>query len=141
MSTVLWANQLGKRGKVISDESDKWALYRHTEALDQLACAAGLQPFSSLIDDTDLRFNLDGDELPAGVKSTRALMARQGVWKSPNDALAILEGLLAVIATDRPRFGVQRDDVDSVVAELSESIAYAQQARDADLRFNFSVVM
>jgi hypothetical protein len=141
MSTVLWANQLHNNGDVVSDESDKWALYKHAERLDKLAGAAKLAPFSSLLDQTDAQFNLGDQELPEGMTSTYELMARDGVWKSAHDALAILNGLLAMITTEKPRFGVLKNDYAAVVEELTESIAYAKKAGEAGAKFNFSVIM
>jgi hypothetical protein len=73
--------------------------------------------------------------------STYELMARDGVWKSAHDALAILNGLLAMITTEKPRFGVLKNDYAAVVEELTESIAYAKKAGEAGARFNLSVVM
>jgi len=93
MSTVLWANHLRNTGEVVSDESNQWALYRHIAKLDRLASAAKVGAFSSLLDHTDLQFNLGDAELPAGMRSTNELMARDGVWHSADDALAILNGL------------------------------------------------
>jgi hypothetical protein len=141
MGTVLWANHLMQNGQVISDEKDKWALYKHTKQLDKLASTAKVEAFSSLLDHTDLQFNLGDKELPKGMSSTNELMARDGVWKPAREALAILNGLLAVISAQKPKFGILRNDYDAVVAELSESIAYAKQASESDARFNFSVVM
>jgi hypothetical protein len=140
MSTVLWANQL-LNGKVVSDQSDKWALYKHAEKLDKVALAAKLAPFSSLFDHTDLKFNMGDDELPEGMKSTDELMARHGAWKSAADSLAILSGLLTAITNDKPLLGLAKVDYDSVIAELSESIEYAKKAAASGAKFNLSVVM
>jgi hypothetical protein len=141
MSTVLWANYRLDNGEVVSDESDKWALYKYSDKLDRLASAAKLSPFTSLLDHTDLQFNLGDDELPEGMESTNELMARDGVWKSADESQAILAGLLSVITSTKPRFGMLTNDYEAVVAELAESIEYARKARDAGARFNFSVVM
>jgi len=141
MSTVLWANHLLKNGEVLSDETDKWALYKHAEKLDKLTNAAKLEPFSSLLDHTDVQFNMGDDELPEGMESTNELMAHDGVWKSAHTALTILNGLLAIISSVKPRFGVRKKDHAAVVAELCESIEYAKKASDAGAKFNFSVVM
>ena len=140
MSTVLWANRLLGTGEVISDESDKWALYRHAGKLDGLASAAKVEPFSSLLDHTDVRFNMGDDELPEGMVSTNELMARDGVWRSAEDALAVLDGLLALVTAQKPRFGLVRNDYEAVVAELSESIEFAKKAGASAARFNLSVV-
>lgn len=141
MSTVLWANHLFDNGEVISDESDKWALCKYADKLDELAGTAKVEPFSSLLDHTDFQFNMGDDELPEGMESTNELMARDGVWKSASDALAILNALFAVITAGKPRFGLMKNNYDEVVAELSESIAYAKKASESGARFNFSVVM
>ena len=140
MGTVLWANHL-LDGAVVSDEADKRALFEHAAKLDKLAVAAGLEPLSHLIDHTDLLFNTSDDELPEGIASTDELMAREGVWATGVEALAILTGLLDAINTERPRFGILHNDIDAVVAELSESIEYAKKAQAAGASFNFSVVM
>ena len=140
MSTVLWANHL-RDGAVISDQTDKWALYKHAGKLDRLASAAKTAAFSSLLDHTDAQVNMGGTELPAGMQSTDDLMARDGVWKSADEALAILSALRAAVVTEKPRFGVLRNDYDAVVAELTESIEYAKKAGEVGARFNFSVVM
>lgn len=141
MGTVLWANHLHNNGDVTSDESDKWALYKHADKLDKLATAAKVEPFSSLFDHTDLQFNMGDDELPDGMESTNELMACDGVWKSAEDALVILNGLLAVITVEKTRFGVMKNDYDAVLSELSESIEYAKKAIESGAKFNFSVVM
>lgn len=141
LSTVLWANQLFNNGEVASDESDKWALFKHADKLDKLASVSGMEPFSSLFDHTDMRFNMGDDELLEGMQSTNELMARDGVWKPADDAFVILNRLLAVITTAKPRFGVIKNDYEAVEAELSESIAYAKKAREVGAKFNFSVVM
>jgi len=141
LSTVIWANHLLKNSEVASDENDKWALYKHAKKLDKLASAAKLELFSSLLDYTDIQFNMGDDVLPEGMASTNELMARDGVWKSANDALVILNGLFAVISAEKPRFGVLKNDCDAVMAELSESIEYAKKASEAGAKFNFSIVM
>lgn len=142
VSTVLWANHLSSNGEVVSDESDKWALYKHADKLDKLASAAKIAAFSGLLDQTDIEYNMsDDEELPEGVESTNELMARDGVWKSAEDALAILNGLHAAITAEKPRFGIMKNDYDAVVAELSESIEYAKKARESGAKFNFAVVM
>lgn len=70
----------------------------------------------------------------------RRATRRDGVWRSAEDALAILDGLLALVTAQKPRFGLVRNDYDAVVAELSESIAFAKKAGAAAARFNPSVV-
>ena len=140
MSTVLWANLL-HHGTVTCDQSDKWALHRHTRQLDQLAKRAAVAPFSSLLDHTDARFNSGDAELPAGMRSTDDLMARDGVWRSADEALRVLRGLLRIVVTDKPRFGLMRDDHDDVVAELAESIEHAERAAAMGALFNLCVAL
>ncbi len=141
MSTVLWANHLLNTGTVVSDEQDKWALYQYAATLDELAHAAKLEPFTSLLDHTDLQFQINDEDLPATIQSTNQLMAREGVWQSAHDALAILHGLLEVIHAEKTGIWDMKNDRDAIVAELSESIAYAEKAREINARFNFSVIM
>ena len=52
MSTVLWANLLEK-GKVVSDESDKYALYKHSKKLEKLTKELKTVSFASVQDTTD----------------------------------------------------------------------------------------
>lgn len=141
MSTVLWANHLLNNGKVVSDESDKWALYKYAKKLNKFALLAKVEPFYSLLDNTDIQFNMGDDELPDGMKSTNELMVHKGVWTSAKEALVILNGVLAVISSEKPRFGVIKNDYDTVVTELSDSIEYAKKASEVDAKFNFSIVM
>ena len=140
VSTVLWANQLLSGGEAISHESDRWALHEHASRFDRLASAARIEPFSSLLDHTDVRFDMGGDEHPEGMAATNELMARDGVSTSANEALAVLDGLLAVVTAARPRFGIVKNDYDAVVAELSESIEFAKKAGASAAEFNLSVV-
>lgn len=140
MSTVLWANRL-EDGQVTSDESDKYALHRHLPQLDRLAAAAGVAPLSSWCDSTDLRFNVEDIELPAGMSSTNEWMARDGVWVEADAAVRGLSALIATIESKRPRFGLLRNDCDAVLAELREAFAFAEDAAARGARFNFSVVM
>jgi len=140
MSTVLWANYL-LDGVVTSDESDKHALYKHSDKLDSLAAATKLQAFSSLCDSTDMQFNLRDDELPDGVKSTNELMAQNGVWAASQDAVRLLEALLTEIQAKKTRFGLLRNDHDNVVLELQESLAFARKAAAMNAKFNFAIVM
>lgn len=141
MSTVLWANLLLDNGEVVSDERDKWALYQYAEKLDQFARVAKVKPFSSLLDHTDIEANIIDDALPEDVISTNALMASEGVWTSADEALVILNAILALIRTEKPKFGLLKNDAEAVVAELSESIEYATKASEMGAKFNFSVVM
>lgn len=140
MSTVLWANTL-LNGTVTADESDKWALHKHSDKLDELTRALKLTPFSSLCDTTDAEFNMSDADLPVGMTSTNELMAQRGVWVDAAAAVQMLESLLAAIRTNKTRFGLLKNDHEDVVSELVESIAFAKLAADKGARFNFAIVM
>lgn len=140
MSTVLWANYL-VNGVVTSDESDKYALYKHADKLDAICRDIGVLPFSEIHDATDARVNLGDAELPAGMESTDELMAKEGVWVGAHDALQMLEALLNKIETENIRFGVLQNAHDAVVEELKESISFAREAAGKSAKFNFGVVM
>lgn len=140
MSTVLWANTL-LNGAVTSDQSDKFALYKHNDKLDEICLRTSQHSFQKLCDSTDLQFNLGDAELPDGIQSTDELMAINGVWASADEVVKILHAALADIQAKKTRFGLLRNDHDDVVAELEESIAYAQSAVSNGAKFNFSIVM
>jgi hypothetical protein len=140
MSTVLWANRLID-GAVTSDQSDKYALYKHLSQIDKVAEAAGLPLLSEICDSTDQRFNVEDMVLPDGMTSTDAWMAVEGVWLDGNAALAQLMSLHDAIESKKPRFGLLRNDYDAVVAELRESMAFARDAAAQSAKFNFSIVM
>lgn len=140
MSTVLWANSLVDEA-VTSDESDKPALHRHANKLDRIARRMGAQSFAALCDTTDLEFNLGDDELPPGMTSTRQLMARSGKWMEAAAAAGLLAALIAEIDAKAIRFGLFRNEHDAVLAELRESLVWAQAAAASGGKFNFSVVM
>lgn len=140
MSTVLWANELV--GEVVtSDESDKYALYKHAAKLDEIGQRIARKSFKSLCDTTDLEFNLGDDELPSGMTSTNELMAKNGAWMAAYEAVSLLSALIAEIATKKVRFGLLKNDHDAVLAELKESLSHAQGAAAKGGKFNFSVVM
>lgn len=139
MSTVLWANLLVS-GQVASDESDKFALYKHTDKLDALSRKLGLGSFIDICDTTDLRFNADEFELPEGVESTDEVMATQGAWLEVASAIKLLEGLLTHLRQNKIRFGLLADNYEHVLSELAEALAYAQTAQQSDAKFNFSIV-
>ena len=140
MSTVLWANRL-EAGEVVSDQSDKPALHRHLGRLDGIATAAGLTPLSAFCDTTDLRFNMQDLELPEGMTSTDQWMARDGAWIDAAEAVRVLTGLLTEVQARRPRFGLLRNDIESVLEELREALAFANDAASRGAKFNLAVVM
>jgi len=140
MSTVLWANLL-HAGKVVADERDKPALYRHGKKLDKLTRQLGLSNFLSFQDFTELQFNLSTDELPPGVESTDELMAQQGTWMAAQDAVETLTNLIGHIDQNNVRFGFFSDDRDEILRELRESLVVAERANSVAGMFNFSVVM
>ncbi|MCY1287685.1 hypothetical protein D9M68_342710 [compost metagenome] len=140
MSTVLWANEL-VGGVVTSDESDKYALYKHADKLDEIGQRIAQKSFKALCDTTDLEFNLGDDELPNGMASTNELMAKNGKWMTASEAVSLLSSLIAEIETKKVRFGLLKNDHDAVLTELKESLSYAQGAAAKGGKFNFSVVM
>lgn len=141
MSTVLWANHC-INGVVTSDESDKYAMYKHLGALDKLCKSLQLTELSAFCDTTDLRYNMDDEiELPEGMESTSELMAEQGVWLDAAEAVTVLTTLLNAIQQQGTRFGLLKNAHQAVVDELEESIAFAQAGAKQQARFNFCVVM
>lgn len=140
MSTVLWANYLAD-GKVVSDESDKYALCKFSDKLDGICDRIGTPQFSSLQDSTDMQFNIGDDDLPEGMTSTDELMAADGTWTDAAEARQMLEALLAAVQDERPRFGLFSDAIDQVIEELEESIEFAKQAEQKNAMFNFALVM
>jgi len=140
MSTVLWANYLDD-GTVVSDESDKRALYQFADKLDRICDTLGRGRLSSLHDSTDLEVNLSQAELPEGMQSTNELMASQGNWKPAGEARALLETLLEAVRDGGHRFGMFNDAADDVARELEECIAHAREAEAKGAKFNLSVVM
>jgi hypothetical protein len=141
VSTVLWANALVD-GVVTSDESDKHALYKHADKLDEICRGVLQRSFKDLCDTTDLEYNLsDEDELPQGMTSTNELMAARGKWVAAAEAVELLTAMIHEIASRKTRFGLLKNDHDAVLAELRESLAHAQDASAKGGKFNFSVVM
>lgn len=141
MSTVLWTNALAA-GQVTSDDSDKYAIYKHLDKLDKLCKELGLAPLSELCDSTDLRFNLDDDlELPDGISSTNELMAQNGVWIEASEAVTLLGRLVASLKAKPVKFGLVRNDYDAVLTELEESLRFAEGAAAQGAKFNFAIVM
>ena len=140
MSTVLWANAL-INGKVISDESDKYALYKHSKKLDKVTKDLKLVNFEATHDFTDMKYNLSDDDLPEGMTSTDVVMAKEGVWISGSEAVEMLEKMITHISERRPRFGLISNDYMEVIRELEESLELANRAKSENGMFNFSVVM
>lgn len=140
MSTVLWAN-VRVDGQVVSEEQDRYALYRHADKLDKLARELGLGSFNAACDDTDARYQFDDElELPAGITSTTQLMASGGVWLGLQEAERLLEGLLARVREQKTRFGLVQNQHDAVVEELAGVLEFLRSRPEAE-KFNFSVVM
>jgi hypothetical protein len=140
MSSVLWANIL-VNGKVDSDESDRYALYRHSKKLNKLTKKLKITAFDSLLDYTDVQFNLSDEDLPEGMESTDELMAENGVWVPGAEAVEMLESLILHISTDKVKFGLVNNDADEVLVELEECLVNAEKAKNTNGMFNFSVVM
>ena len=140
MSTVLWANRLANGG-VTTDESDKYALFKHLSKLDAVCKRCDVMLLSEMCDYTDMRFNVEDIELPAGMTSTDEMMARSGVWIEARTAIEVLRALMGRIADENIRFGLLRNDQRQVLSELEESLAFAGAAARENARFNFSAVM
>ncbi|MDQ8037981.1 MAG: hypothetical protein REI12_11210 [Pedobacter sp.] len=140
MSTVLWANRL-RDGVVESDTRDKYALYRYSRKLDSVCKRSSGLSFAQLCDTTDLRVNLEDISLPDGMSSTDELMAREGVWQPAEEVVRMLAAALAEIREKKMRFGLLKNEYETVVAELEESLCYAEAAANEGAQFNFSVVM
>lgn len=140
MSTVLWANLLDN-GRVESDQSDKYALYKHSKKLNKLTAKLGVSSFLSAQDLTDLQINMSLEELPPGMESTDELMAQNGTWLAAQDALNMLQKLIEHIESSQVKFGLFSDDREQVLRELRESLEIARRADSVNGMFNFSVVM
>jgi hypothetical protein len=137
---LLWANVLVE-GKVVSDETDHLALYKHADKLDAIAKTLSLPSFVRICDTTDQRFNVEDWELPTGMNSTDELMAVQGTWMPVAEAVALLRALRDQILAKNVRFGLLSNQQSQAVAKLDAVLAFLKaQPRQAD-RFNFSVVM
>jgi hypothetical protein len=140
MSTVLWANIL-ENGKVISDERDKYVLYKYSKQLDKLTHKLNVVSFISTQDFTDMQFNISEDDLPDGMESTDQLMVEQGVWVAGAEAVDMLEKLINYISEHKIKFGLLRNAQEDVMDELKESLEFAYKAKNINGKFNFSVVM
>ena len=140
MSTVLWANVL-INGKVESDESDKYALYKHARKLDKITGELEVISFLSTQDFTDMQLNISDQDLPDGIDSTDELMAANGAWVTGAEAVEMLERLISYIALKNIRFGLLSNDFDQILSELKESLEFAKRAKSENGMFNFSVVM
>ncbi len=139
MSTVLWANSL-HAGRVNSDHSDKPALYRHSNRLDQLSRELGISSFLAAQDFTDLQFNLGDEVLPPDAATADELMAQSGTWIAAQDAIVMCSELIDHIRERKIEFGIFESEREQVLRELEESLKVARQASAVDGRFNFSVV-
>jgi len=141
MSTVIWVNYL-KEGRVSSDESDKWAVYRFAGKLDRVCGRIGVRKLSDFHDTTDAEANL-APELgrdDAGVDTYR-LMAEQGQWFDPDEGLAVLGKLLGELRAHPVHFGILSDRYTDVMADLEECERSIQKAKADGSRFHLCVVM
>lgn len=125
----------------MSDESDKYALYKHADKLDQIFRRVLQRSFKDLCDTTDVEFNQSDAELPEGITSTNELMAKSGKWVPATEAVSLLAAAISEIEAKKTRFGLLKNEHDAVVAELKESLHYAQGVSARGGKFNFSVVM
>ncbi len=140
MGIVLWANRLDA-GRVVSDQADKVALYRHARKIDRLTRSLRTITFLSTHDTTDAEFNASELVAVGSVASTDQIMAISGVWVPATDAVRMMEALIRHIEQAKVRFGIFRDDATEVIRELEESLLVARQAAACGGRFNFSVVV
>ena len=139
MSTVLWANQLAN-GEVVGENEDYYALYKHGKRIDAICKELKLRPLTSFCDFTDVKFNNDEFELPPGATSTNDVMKVSGVWIDASEAHEILVRVLQYVREKSPRFGLLKNELADVVEELEASIKFAEAAKTANAKFNFSVV-
>jgi len=140
MSTVLWANYL-LDGKVVSDEIDHYAIYKYTNKLDAICIKIGVMPLSEMLDFTDMEYNTNEMQLPAGVESTSQLMAKTGNWVDATKALNALDHLNAYLIEHYPRIGLLQNATPDIIDELEECLDWASKAESLSAKFNFSVVM
>ncbi|MCB1889472.1 MAG: hypothetical protein KDH20_17825 [Rhodocyclaceae bacterium] len=140
MGIVLWANRLDA-GRVVSDQADKIALYRHARKIDRLSRGLSTISFLSTHDTTDAEFNASDVAMPVSMASTDEIMAISGVWVPASDAILMMEALIRHIGQAGVRFGVFRNDAGEVLRELEESLLVARQAEACGGHFNFSVVV
>lgn len=140
VSTVLWAHVLVD-GKVVSEQADFLALYKHAQKLDAIAKELKLQSFLDICDTTDQRFNIDDIDLPPGMTSTTEVMAEEGAWMPAGDAAAYLEALRDHIVAKNVRFGLLSNQQAQVIVELEEVIGFVKSQAHVAEKFNFSVVM
>ena len=87
---MLWANRL-KDGRVISDGSDKYAIYRYSKKLDRICQRLEVTGFIDAQDLTDAQFNMTDEAPPEGMESTDDVMAVRGVWIDAVDAVQMLD--------------------------------------------------
>lgn len=139
MSTVLWANQL-THGEVVGENEDYYALYKHGKRIDGICKELKLKPLTSFCDFTDVRFNNNAFELPPGATSTNDVMKVSGVWIDGSEAHEILVQVLQYLREKRPRFGLLKNELEDVIEELEACIKFAEEAKLANAKFNFSVV-
>ena len=140
MSNVLWANML-VNGEVESDESDKYAIYDHSEQLEELTKKLDVVSFVAMQDFTDMTFNLEEAELPEGIDSTDELMAKNGTWVSGLEAVEMHEKVIAHLTSNSTDLGFTDEIVKAILHELRESLRFAIKAKESEAKFNFSVVM
>lgn len=75
------------------------------------------------------------------MESTNALMAEQGAWIDSTAAIAMLKALVSEIENKDIRFGLLSNTKVTVLSELNESLAFAEQAIADSAQFNFAVVL
>ncbi len=140
MSQVLWTNTLINQ-KLETDSSDLFMLNKFSKKLDEMTRKAGVLPFTSLLDSTDLMVNYGQLDLPENMQSTDQLMIEAGQWVTGEEAVEILERLITIIQKDNIKFGMINNNQQEVLEELSKGLIAARRAAKANGFFNFALVM
>lgn len=135
MASVFWAN-VAQGGAVDCEGKDRDALYRHQKALDALASRLGLPRLMSLVDTTDLHWNLGLLDVPGG--DVDAAMLARGTWADADAALLLFEGLHAAVDVE-PSLDI--DAREAVRTELEDLLGFLRPRATGGARFNLAVVI
>lgn len=139
MSTALWL-YFRDGDSAASDEEDLVFIYRHASKLDRICRKLSLTPLSNFHDLTDADFNMGAAPLPAGMSDTRELMMLKGSWHPVSDGEATFSALLEWLKANPTRFGLLRDDYQSILAELEHCLNCFESRGGREGDFNLCVV-
>ena len=89
---------------------------------------------------TDAEFNMGAASLPAGMSDTRELMMLKGSWHPVSDGEATFSTLLEWLKANPTRFGMLRDDYQSILAELEHCLNCFESRGGREGDFNLCVV-